>query len=69
MFASIIAAWNNFWGATKAVSTEVTQRDAELNTVDQRSNAEAKEIADLRTKAATAIDNPDQTDINRMTDQ
>lgn len=69
MFTSLLAAWNNFFGATKAVSTEVTQRDAEKNTVQQRSNAQAADMQKLRDESARAINSPDQTEIDRMTDE
>lgn len=67
MFSSIIAALKEFFGATKAVSTEITQRDAEKNTTSQQSNATAASLQKVRDQAVAAEQNPDQTDINRMT--
>ena len=55
----------NLFGATKAVSEEVTQRDAELNTADQRTNAEAAQVQKDKDKAAADIANPDQTNLDK----
>ena len=52
MFFSFLS---NLFGATKAVSEEVTQRDAEKNTADQRSNAEAAQIQADKDKARAEI--------------
>lgn len=59
-------AWlKAFFGMTQAVSTEVTQRDAELNTAAERSNAEAAQIQADRDRAAAEIAAPDQTALDR----
>jgi len=62
MFWSFLS---NLFGATKAVSEEVTQRDAELNTADQRTNAEAAQVQKDKDKAAADIANPDQTNLDK----
>ena len=62
MFWSFLS---NLFGATKAVSEEVTQRDAELNTTDQRTNAEAAQVQKDKDKAAADIANPDQTNLDK----
>lgn len=51
---------SNLFGATKAVSEEVTQRDAEKNTPDQRSNAEAAQVQADREEARSDINATDQ---------
>lgn len=55
----------NLFGFGKAVSEEVTQRDAENNTVDQRSNAEAAQIQADKNAAVTDINNPDQSQLDK----
>ena len=62
MFWSFLS---NLFGATKAVSEEVTQRDSELNTADQRTNAEAAQVQKDKDKAAADIANPDQTNLDK----
>lgn len=59
-------AWlKALFGMTQAVSTEVTQRDAELNTAAERSNAEAAQIQTDRDRAAAEIAAKDQTALDR----
>lgn len=53
--------------AAEAIAKASKQRDAEKNTAEQRSNAEAKDLQAVRDTAVQAEQNPDQSDINRMT--
>ena len=61
----IFAFLSNLFGFGKAVSEEVTQRDAEVNTTDERANAEAAQIQKDKDKAAADIANPDQTNLDK----
>lgn len=59
----IFSAIAKFFGFGEAMSEEVTQRDAENNTIAQRSNAEAAQVQADKEKARKDIKNPDQTDL------
>ncbi len=59
MFQVILGFLKSLFGATKAVSSELKQRDAEQNTPSQQSNAEAKQIQQDKAKAAQDIADPD----------
>jgi hypothetical protein len=61
----IFSFLSNLFGFGKAVSEEVTQRDAEHNTVDQRTNAEAAQIQADKDRAAREIADADQTNLDR----
>ena len=54
MFTAIITFFSNLFGATKAVSEELTQRDAEENTAPMQANAAAKTDAAIDAKIAAA---------------
>ncbi len=54
---------SNIFGAIKNAFGFATQRDAEKNTADQRSNAEAAQIQADKDKAAADIANKDQSNL------
>lgn len=58
MFTSIIQFLKNLFGATEAVSKEVTQRDAEKNTPGMQSNAEGQQVQADKAQAAKDIADP-----------
>jgi hypothetical protein len=57
---------SNLFGATGKVAGAVQQRDAEKNTVDQRTNAEAAQIQADRDRARKAINSGDDDDLSKQ---
>lgn len=66
MITGIIQFFANLFGATAKVAGAVQQRDAEKNTVDQRSNAEAEQIQADRDRARKAINSGDDDDLSKQ---
>ena len=61
----LVALIGNAFKALAAFCGWGKQRDAEMNTPQQQSNAQAQQIQKDRDKAATDIKNPNQTNLDR----
>ena len=65
LVAVIFAFLKELFGFGAAVSTEVAQRDGELNTADERSNAEAAQVQADKDKARAEIAKGDDAALGR----
>lgn len=66
MIKVIIELISNVFGAIKNIAGFGQQRDAEKNTVDQRTNAEAAQIQADRDRARKAINSGDDDDLSKQ---